>query len=79
MSISVSTCVPSSLLKGADSIFGYMCCYLIEIVKSLLSGRTEIPRENMTISVGVWKIFELNSSSLQVYSVTNKPNWPASN
>jgi len=48
MSISVSTCVPSGLLEGAECISVYMCCYLIEIVKRHLSGRTEITRENIT-------------------------------
>jgi len=48
MSILVSTCVPSGLLEGADSISAYKCCYLIEIVKRHLSGRTEITRENIT-------------------------------
>ena len=48
MSISMSTCVPSGLSEGADSIYGYIYHYLIERVKCHLGGRNEITRENIT-------------------------------
>ena len=79
LSNSESTCVPSGVVEGADSISGYKCCYLIKIVERHLSGGTEISREISLITVRFMKIFELISSSLQVYSIDSTPHWSVSN
>ena len=60
LSNSVSTCVPSGVVEGADSISGYKCCYLIEIVERHLSGGTEITRENITHFCRVYEDIRTN-------------------